>query len=66
MTDLLYHHVKIKEGEHGYKKGELLHHYVPMEDPLKKELEEPKDVKDYFIHRNKMIEEHIRKENKKP
>ena len=32
MTDLLYHHVKIKEGEPGYKKGELLYHYVKIED----------------------------------
>ena len=66
MTDLLYQHVKIKEGEPDYKKGELLYHYVKIEEDPKKELEEPKDVKDYFIHRNKMIEEHIRKENNKP
>ena len=66
MTDLLYHHVKIKEGEPDYKKGELLYHYVKIEEDPKKELEEPKDVKDYFIHRNKMIEEHIKKENNKP
>jgi hypothetical protein len=43
MTDLLYHHVKIKEG-----------------------WGEPKEVKDYFIQRNKEIEEHMKKENNKP
>ena len=64
MTDLLYHYVKIKEGEPDYKKGELLYHYVKIEGDPKKEWEEHKDVKDYFIHRNKEIEEHIRKENK--
>ena len=65
MTDILYHHVKIKEGEPDYNKGELRYHYVKIEEDLKEEWKEPKDVKDYFIHRNKMIEEHIKKENKK-
>ena len=66
MTDLLYHHVKIKEGEPDYKKGELRYHYVRIEEDPKKEWEEPKEVKDYFIQRNKEIEEHIKKENNKP
>ena len=61
MGDLLYHHVKIKEGEPGYKKGELLYHYVKMEDPIKEEWKEPKEVQDHFIQRNKMIEEYMRK-----
>ena len=66
MTDLLYHHVKIKEGEPNYKKGELRYHYVKIgEEPIVG-WEEPKDVKDYFIQRNKEIEEHIKKENNKP
>ena len=66
MTDLLYHHIKIKEGEPEYKEGELRYHYVKIEEDSKKEWEEPKEVKDYFIQRNKEIEEHIRKENNKP
>ena len=66
MTDLLYHHVKIKEGEPDYKKGELRYHYVRIEEDPKEEWGEPKEVKDYFIHRNNMIEEHIKKENNKP
>ncbi len=64
MTDLLYHHVKIKEGEPDYKKGELRYHYVKIEEEPKVGWEEPKDVKDYFIQRNKEIEEHIRKKIK--
>ena len=66
MTDLLYHHVKIKEGEPDYKKGELRYHYVKIEEEPKVGWEEPKDVKDYFIQRNKEIEEHIKRENNKP
>ena len=65
MTDLLYHHVKIKEGEPDYKKGELRYHYVKIEEEPKMGWGEPKEVKDYFIQRNKEIEEHIKK-NKKP
>ena len=61
MTDLLYHHVKIKEGGPDYQKGELLYHYVRMEDPIKEEWKEPKEVQDHFIQRNKMIEEYMRK-----
>ena len=48
MTDLLYHHVKIKEGEPDYKKGELRYHYVKIEEEPKIGWEEPKEVKDYF------------------
>ena len=64
MTDLLYHYVKIKEGEPEYKEGKILYHHVRIEEQPKKEWEEPKEVKDYFIHRNKMIEEHLKKKNK--
>ena len=37
MKDLLYHHVKIKEGEPGYKEGEILYHHVRIEEQPKKE-----------------------------
>ena len=53
MKDLLYHHVKIKEGEPGYKEGELLYHYVKMEDTIKEtrwekwETEKEKKYYDY-------------------
>ena len=66
MTDLLYHHVKIKEGGPDYKKGGASLPLVKIEEDLKEGWAEPKEVKDYFIQRNKEIEEHIRKENNKP
>ena len=34
MKELYYHHVKIREGEPEYKKGELRYHYVKIKDNI--------------------------------
>ena len=55
MKDLLYHHVKIKEGEPGYKEGELLYHYVKMEDTIKETRWEKWETEKEKIFLNKKL-----------